>query len=76
MHRLPRSARRRRDDSADSEIDGIRITSARRVIDADSGTHKLELVRYYERAARWILPHLRDRPVSLVRAPRGLSGEM
>ncbi|MBB2928500.1 non-homologous end-joining DNA ligase [Paraburkholderia silvatlantica] len=76
VHRLPRSPRRRRDDAADSEIDGIRITSARRVIDADSGTHKLELVRYYERAARWILPHLRDRPVSLVRAPRGLSGEM
>ncbi len=76
VHRLPRSPRRRRDDAADSEIDGIRITSARRVIDVDSGTHKLELVRYYERAARWILPHLRDRPVSLVRAPRGLSGEM
>lgn len=76
MHRSPRAARRRRDDSAECEIDGIRITSARRIVDADSGTHKLELVRYYERAARWILPHLHERPVSLVRAPRGLAGEM
>jgi bifunctional non-homologous end joining protein LigD len=75
VHRSPRAARRRRDDSAESEVAGIRITSARRVIDADTGTHKLELARYYERAGRWILPHLRDRPVSLVRAPRGLSGE-
>ncbi|CAG9258988.1 non-homologous end-joining DNA ligase [Paraburkholderia unamae] len=76
VHRSPRAARRRRPGSAaESEIAGIRITSARRVIDADSGTHKLELVRYYARVARWILPHLRERPVSLVRAPRGLSGE-
>ena len=75
-HHSPRATRRRHDDSAESEIAGIRITSARRIVDADSGTHKLELVRYYERAAHWILPHLRERPVSLVRAPRGLGGEL
>ncbi|WP_420800048.1 non-homologous end-joining DNA ligase [Paraburkholderia tagetis] len=58
------------------EVAGIRITSARRVIDVDSGTRKLDLVRYYARAAPWLLPHLRDRPVSLVRAPQGLDGEL
>ncbi|TDG25477.1 hypothetical protein EYW47_06510 [Paraburkholderia silviterrae] len=58
------------------EVAGIRITSARRVIDMDSGTRKLDLVRYYARAAPWLLPHLRDRPVSLVRAPQGLNGEV
>jgi DNA ligase D len=58
------------------EVAGIRITSARRVIDVDSGTHKLDLVRYYARAAPWLLPHLRERPVSLVRAPQGLRGEL
>jgi bifunctional non-homologous end joining protein LigD len=58
------------------EVAGIRITSARRVIDVGSGTRKLDLVRYYARAAPWLLPHLRARPVSLVRAPQGLDGEL
>jgi DNA ligase D len=58
------------------EVAGIRITSARRVIDVESGTRKLDLVRYYARAAPWLLPHLRDRPVSFVRAPQGLTGEL
>src|SRR6187549_3842293 len=30
------------------------------------------LVRYYEGVAEWMLPHLKDRPVSLVRAPQGM----
>ena len=33
-------------------------------------------MRYYESIAEWILPHLRDRPVSLVRAPEGITGEL
>ncbi|TDV36398.1 DNA ligase D [Paraburkholderia caballeronis] len=61
--------------AATAEVAGIRITSARRVIDAASGIRKLDLVRYYERIAPWLLPQLRDRPVSLVRAPQGVGGE-
>jgi bifunctional non-homologous end joining protein LigD len=34
------------------------------------------LVRYYESVAERILPHLADRPVSLVRAPQGITGEL
>ena len=33
-------------------------------------------MRYYESIAERILPHLRDRPVSLVRAPEGITGEL
>jgi DNA ligase D len=76
VNRRPRAARRRPETSADNEVAGIEITSARRVIDASSDIRKLDIVRYYERAARWLLPHLRARPVSLVRAPHGLAGEM
>lgn len=62
--------------STTGEVAGVRITSARRIIDVESGTRKLDIVRYYARAAPWLLPHLRDRPVSLLRAPQGLGGEL
>ncbi|MFP6558852.1 non-homologous end-joining DNA ligase [Paraburkholderia sp. B3] len=72
----PRSPSRVRHTEAGTEIAGVPITSERRVIDPVSGTHKIDLVRYYARAAPWLLPHLAARPVSVVRAPRGLSGDM
>jgi DNA ligase D len=71
----PRSTSRGRHTAEGTEVAGVPITSERRVIDPDSGTRKLDLVCYYARAARWLLPHLAERPVSVVRAPRGLSGE-
>jgi bifunctional non-homologous end joining protein LigD len=37
---------------------------------------KLDLVRYYESVADWLLPHLKGRPCSLVRGPEGVSGEL
>jgi bifunctional non-homologous end joining protein LigD len=33
-------------------------------------------VLYYEAVAPWMLPHLKDRPVSLVRAPGDIGGEL
>lgn len=54
----------------------VRITHPERVVDPASGLTKRELVRYYEAIAERMLPHLRDRPVSLVRAPDGLGGQL
>ena len=53
-----------------------RITHAERVIDPASGVTKGELVDYYVQASALILPHLKGRPVSLVRAPEGIGGEL
>jgi len=53
-----------------------KITHADRVIDAQSGTTKGALAAYYDSVAALMLPHLRGRPVALVRAPEGVGGEL
>ena len=50
------------------------VTHAERVIDAASGVTKSELVDFYARIASLMLPHLKARPVALVRAPAGVTG--
>lgn len=54
----------------------VRITHPDRIIDATSGTTKVQLAEYYASVAEWILPELKDRPVALVRAPDGIAGEL
>ncbi|MBC3372910.1 DNA ligase D [Pseudomonas sp. SWRI92] len=57
------------------EVAGVKITHPERVIDSVSGVHKDELARYYADIAPWILPHLKQRPVALLRAPDGIGEE-
>lgn len=52
------------------------VTHPDRVIDPSTGLRKVDLVRYYESVADWMLPHLANRPVSLVRAPQGVTGQL
>jgi bifunctional non-homologous end joining protein LigD len=54
----------------------VKVSHPERVIDSASGVTKIELVRFYESVADWMLPHLRQRPVSLVRAPQGIGGQL
>ena len=54
----------------------LRVSHPDRVIDEKSGTTKIELVRYYALVAPLMMEHLKDRPVSLVRAPAGVGGEL
>lgn len=56
-------------------IAGVPISSADRVIDKKSAAHKIDLASFYVAIADWLLPHLKGRPVSLVRAPEGIDGE-
>jgi len=54
----------------------FKVSHADRVIDKDSGARKIDLVRYYALVGKLMLVHLRGRPVSLVRAPAGVGGEL
>ncbi|SAL00308.1 DNA ligase D [Caballeronia ptereochthonis] len=59
-----------------AEIDGVKISHPDRVIDKSTGLRKIDVVEYYASVADWMLPHLKDRPVSLVRAPEDIGGEL
>ena len=62
--------------SASATVEGIRISHPERVIDESTGATKLDVVDYYLEVARLMLPHLVGRPVSLVRAPAGIAGQL
>jgi bifunctional non-homologous end joining protein LigD len=53
----------------------VRLTSADRVLDPESGVTKGDLFEYYGRIAPVLVPHLRDRPFTLKRWPHGIHGE-
>jgi len=72
----PHKAKTRTKAKAPAMDGKVRITHPERVIDASSGTTKLQLAEYYASVAEFILPELEDRPVALVRAPDGIAGEL
>lgn len=53
------------------EIAGVRLTHPDRVLFPEQGLTKADLARFYVDIAEQVLPHLRERPLSLLRCPRG-----
>ncbi|WP_434458600.1 non-homologous end-joining DNA ligase [Stutzerimonas urumqiensis] len=68
-------ARARKANAARPLVGGVGISSPDRIIDVDSGVTKRRLAEFYLEVADWLLPHLRGRPLSIVRAPEGVGGE-
>ena len=58
---------------------GVTITNAEKILWPDAGdskpVSKIELAQYYEAIGSWMIPHLKGRPCSIVRAPDGVGGE-
>jgi bifunctional non-homologous end joining protein LigD len=52
-------------------IAGVRVTSPGRILFSELGLTKEALARYYDAVSEWILPDLKNRPLSLVRCPQG-----
>jgi bifunctional non-homologous end joining protein LigD len=53
-------------------LNGFRITHPQKIVDQQSGATKLQLVEYYFAVANNMLPHISDRPLSVVRCPNGI----
>lgn len=57
--------------NAGIEVAGVRLTHPDRVLYPDQGVTKLHLARHYAQAAPWMLPHVTNRPLAVVRCPEG-----
>lgn len=73
---LERPANQAAKNKENTLLSDLHLTHPERVIDATTGVTKREIAEYYADVAKWLMPQLKNRPVALVRAPEGLSGEL
>ena len=69
-----------RDETAKAatvDVEGreVRLANPRKVLYPKTGFTKRDLVEYYAAVAPVLLPHLRDRPLTLKRYPNGVEGQ-
>jgi len=53
----------------------VAVSSPDKVLFPEDGTTKADLARYYAKVADTMLPHLKGRPISMLRYPDGIEGE-
>jgi bifunctional non-homologous end joining protein LigD len=67
------------DDAHASVVMGVTISHPDKVLWPKTGrtaaVSKIDLAKYLEAVARWMMPHVKGRPCSIVRAPDGINGE-
>lgn len=52
----------------------VGISHPDRMLFPEIGLTKLQLAQFFERIADWIVPHVKGRPLTLVRCPNGVTG--
>jgi bifunctional non-homologous end joining protein LigD len=56
---------------SDAVFHGVTLSHPEKVLYPEQGITKRALAEYYEAVAKWMLPHVVNRPISLVRCPAG-----
>ena len=57
--------------SVSDMVAGVKLTHPDKVFYPETKTSKRNIAEYYQFAAQWLLPHVVDRPLALVRCPEG-----
>jgi bifunctional non-homologous end joining protein LigD len=70
LERTPGADRKTRE-----EVHGIRISNPHRIVYPKQGITKVDLAHYYDVVATRMLPHVVNRPLSLLRCPKGRGDE-
>ena len=52
----------------------VEITHPDKLLFPDDGLTKADIAGYYEAVAEWMLPHIKNRPISMLRFPDGVVG--
>jgi bifunctional non-homologous end joining protein LigD len=61
--------------AAPASVAGVALSHPDKLLYPDAKLSKLDLARYYEAVGDWIVPHLQNRPLSLLRCPNGWQSE-
>ena len=63
-------------DSKGTQVAGIPISNPGRMVYPADQVTKIEVACYYERVGELMLPYVANRPLAILRAPGGITGEM
>ncbi|HEY1629430.1 MAG TPA: DNA ligase D [Tepidisphaeraceae bacterium] len=61
--------------SGDGKIAGVKLSHPDKVFYPQSGVTKRDVAEYYAAVEQWMLPHVAERPLALVRCPNGLASK-
>jgi bifunctional non-homologous end joining protein LigD len=56
-------------------VAGVTLSHPDKILYPDSGTTKQNIADYYSHVQQWMLPHVINRPLALVRCPAGMSSK-
>jgi bifunctional non-homologous end joining protein LigD len=71
----PKPTKSDQSENAKDSIAGVTLTHSDKVLYPEGGTTKWDVAEYYQSVQEWMLPHVVQRPLALVRCPGGLAAK-
>lgn len=73
--KVPQPAKPKPIPAQSDTVAGVKLSHPDKLFFPEAKLTKLALARYYAAIAEWIIPHVKDRPLSLLRCPDGWNTE-